>query len=185
MTKEESEIVTMVNKKTDAWNNQDVNNLQTRQHFMKHTLMETIAGLNEESQPHWGKMTAQQMVEHLIWAFELSNGKSKIICNLSEEQEAQRKPFLYNNRPTPREVPNPELENGFPPNRFINLEEARKRLGKEILAFMKQDPENHLPEYDHPIFGKLNREEWERAHYKHTFHHLIQFGLIPDPDQNE
>lgn len=163
----------------------DVNNSEAREHFLKHTLMEAVAGLDERSQPHWGKMTAQQMVEHLIWAFDLSNGKSKLICNLSQEQQSQRKPFLYNNRPTPRGVPNPELENGIPPNRYKDLEEAKQNLGEALLAFVNQIPENHQQDYDHPIFGTLTRDEWERAHYKHIYHHLLQFGLIPDPEQNE
>lgn len=163
-------------------NSFDVNNSEIRRHFLEHTLMEAIGGLDERREPLWGKMTARKMVEHLIWAFELSTGKSKIICDLSQEQQAQRKPFLYNNRPTPHEVPNPELEKGLPSPRFIHLEAARKRLGEEVVAFMEHNPNQ---EYDHPIFGKLSREEWERAHYKHTFHHLLQFGLIPDPYQHE
>lgn len=164
-------------------NSFDVNNSEIRQHFLENTLMEAIGELDDRREPLWGKMTARQMVEHLIWAFELSTGKSKIICDLSPEQQAQRKPFLYNNRPTPHEVPNPELEKGLPSARFIHLATARKKLGEEVVAFMEHNPDNPNLEYDHPIFGKLNREEWERAHYKHTFHHLLQFGLIPDPDQ--
>jgi len=160
----------------------NVNNRETLRHFLMHTVMEAIGRLDEGCQSRWGKMTARQMVEHLIWAFELSNGQSKIICDLPREQQARRKMFLYNNQPTPHEVPNPELENGLPPNRYIDLEEAREKLGEQVHAFMKKLTDNHLFEYDHPIFGKLNREDWERAHYKHTFHHLLQFGLIPDPE---
>ena len=29
---------------------------------------------------------------------------------------------------------------------------------------------------DHPLFGKLSRHEWSVATYKHTDHHLKQFG---------
>ncbi|MBO0725855.1 MAG: hypothetical protein J2P52_09665 [Blastocatellia bacterium] len=30
----------------------------------------------------------------------------------------------------------------------------------------------------HPIFGPLNYEEWARMRFKHSIHHLFQFGLI-------
>ena len=30
----------------------------------------------------------------------------------------------------------------------------------------------------HPIFGPIGYDEWHRTHYKHTYHHLLQFGLI-------
>jgi oxepin-CoA hydrolase/3-oxo-5,6-dehydrosuberyl-CoA semialdehyde dehydrogenase len=163
----------------------DVNNLEIRQHFLNHTLMEAIDRLTEQTQPRWGRMTVQQMVEHLTWAFALSTGKSVIICNLLPDLQENRKKFLFNNEPTPREVPNPELEKGLPPIRFANLAKAKKMLGEEVNVFLKNVTENPSLTHDHPIFGKLSLEEWERAHYKHGYHHLLQFGLIRGPDRNE
>jgi hypothetical protein len=28
------------------------------------------------------------------------------------------------------------------------------------------------------VNGALAHDEWHRAHYKHAYHHLLQFGLI-------
>lgn len=160
----------------------DVNDYEVRQDFLKNVLMNAIGHLTEKTQPLWGKMTSQQMVEHLIWAFELSTGKSEISCNLPTDLLEKRKKFLFNNQPTPHEVPNPELERGLPPDRFANLYEARKILEGEVNAFLKLLSEKPVAAYDHPIFGKLNMEEWERAHYKHGYHHLLQFGLVGERD---
>ncbi len=159
----------------------DVNNPEIRHHFLAYTLMDAIQRLKEQSRPLWGRMTAQQMVEHLIWSLELSTGKSEIICNLPVGLLEKRKKFLFDNMPTPQEVPNPELEKGLPPNRFASLDEAIRRLGEELSAFRNFLSGNTGIEYEHPIFGKLSAEEWERAHYKHVYHHLLQFGLIHDP----
>ena len=30
----------------------------------------------------------------------------------------------------------------------------------------------------HPTFGPLAAEEWSRSHFKHVYHHLLQFGLL-------
>jgi oxepin-CoA hydrolase/3-oxo-5,6-dehydrosuberyl-CoA semialdehyde dehydrogenase len=160
----------------------DVNDEKTRRYFLNHTLREVIKELTEQSRPLWGRMTAQQMVEHLTWSFELSNGKIKITCSLPQDQLEKRKKFLYNDRPTPREVPNPELVNGLPPDQFTNLEDTRRRFGEELVAFLKYSAVYPSAIHEHPIFGNLNMEEWERAHYKHAFHHMLQFGLIPDAE---
>lgn len=161
----------------------DVNNLEIRHHFLAYTLMDAIQKLTEQSRPLWGQMTAQQMVEHLIWAFELSTGKSEITNNLPADLLEKRKKFLYINQSTPHEVPNPELERGLPPNRFASLEEAKNKLREELSAFLNFFPGSAGIVYEHPIFGKLSSEEWERAHYKHAYHHLLQFGLIHAPDR--
>ena len=31
---------------------------------------------------------------------------------------------------------------------------------------------------NHPVFGRLNKEKWDRVHNKHIQHHFLQFGLI-------
>jgi hypothetical protein len=30
----------------------------------------------------------------------------------------------------------------------------------------------------HPLFGPIGAEEWTRVHFKHAYHHLLQFALI-------
>jgi hypothetical protein len=160
----------------------DVNDPEIRQDFLKNVLMNAIRDLKEPIHALWGKMTTRQMVEHLIWTFQLSTGKSAETHTVPEDQADYRKKFLFNNRPTPHEVSNPMLEGGLPPYRFSSLEEAKRTLYEEVNQFLK-----HLRDFPeairpHPIFGELSMEEWERAHYKHGYHHLLQFGLVAEPD---
>jgi len=30
----------------------------------------------------------------------------------------------------------------------------------------------------HPVFGPIGMAEWARAHVKHAYHHLLQFGAL-------
>jgi hypothetical protein len=85
--------------------------------------------------------------------------------------------FLYSNRPTPREFMNPALVDGLPPLRHGTLQQAKAALKHALDRFLdgsRSDEKLHV----HPIFGPIGPEEWHRTHYKHTHHHLLQFGLI-------
>ena len=41
--------------------------------------------------------------------------------------------------------------------------------------FARRDPAASWP--DHPVFGVMTRHSWGTLAYKHTDHHLTQFGL--------
>ena len=51
---------------------------------------------------------------------------------------------------------------------------VREEMGR-FLALSVAEPDAVR---NHPIFGPLKPEEWERSHFKHVHHHLQQFGLI-------
>jgi oxepin-CoA hydrolase/3-oxo-5,6-dehydrosuberyl-CoA semialdehyde dehydrogenase len=155
----------------------DVNDADLRDGFLRYEVVSTLAGLSEGAVACWGRMTSQQMVEHLVWAVQLSTGQAQAQCATSAADLARLKTFLYHNRPTPHEFMNPALAAGLPPLRHATLAEARTALGRELSYFLEQSPG---PEtlHAHALFGIIGHEEWHRAHYKHMHHHLLQFGLI-------
>ncbi len=71
----------------------DVNDEALRADFLREKLFAALGDLSPSARPQWGGMSLHQMVEHLVWALEMS---------------------------------------------------------------------------------------WERAHFKHFYHHLLQFGLLED-----
>jgi oxepin-CoA hydrolase/3-oxo-5,6-dehydrosuberyl-CoA semialdehyde dehydrogenase len=155
----------------------DVNDAGLRDTFLRETAPSTIRNLDEVAAPRWGRMTAQQMVEHLLWAVELSNGLVHTECLVPEPELPRMKRFLYSSRPIPRDFPNPALTRGLPPLRYGSLADAKAGFRRELERFLSA---HHDPGrlFTHPIFGALNHEEWHRTHYKHLHHHLEQFGLI-------
>jgi hypothetical protein len=44
-------------------------------HFLKHELIPLLHTLKADQKPKWGKMDAQQMVEHMRDVFKAANGK--------------------------------------------------------------------------------------------------------------
>jgi hypothetical protein len=156
----------------------DVNDAAMREAFLREGLPLALAALTPATQPLWGAMGAQQMVEHLAWTFEISTGRVRVDCRFPPEKQQRYKAFLYVNSPTPRGVPNPELVTGLPALRHAGLDEARAAMQQEVERFLEQQAGTPELAYTHPLFGAIAAEEWSRTHYKHVQHHLLQFGLI-------
>jgi oxepin-CoA hydrolase / 3-oxo-5,6-dehydrosuberyl-CoA semialdehyde dehydrogenase len=156
----------------------DVNDAALRESFLRDTLVQALAPLTERSQPRWGGMTAQQMVEHLVWVFELSMGEAHVECTLPPDKIERMKTFLYHNMPMMKEFRNPALVEGLPALRFASLAEAQTALRREAALFLENAARNPAVAYTHPVFGRIGAEEWQRSHFKHAYHHLMQFGLV-------
>jgi oxepin-CoA hydrolase/3-oxo-5,6-dehydrosuberyl-CoA semialdehyde dehydrogenase len=154
----------------------DVNDAVLRDTFLRREFPLAVATLSEASRAEWGRMSAQQMVEHLIWALDLSLGRVTVACYTPEEDLPRYKRFLLSNRPSPREFMNPALTTGLPALRFDSLEAAKAALREALERFLDG---SHDSLHMHPVFGPLSHEEWHRMHYKHFHHHLEQFGLDP------
>jgi oxepin-CoA hydrolase/3-oxo-5,6-dehydrosuberyl-CoA semialdehyde dehydrogenase len=156
----------------------DVNDAPLRERFLGQHMPEALATLREDALPAWGAMTAQQMVEHLEWVFEGSIGEVSVECSAPEERRRRWKAILYDATPMPHEFRNPALVAGLPPLRHAGLVEARAALSRVVDRFLEHSRASPDASYTHPTFGPLVAEEWSRSHFKHVYHHLLQFGLI-------
>ena len=156
----------------------DVDDFTLRDTFLRTFYFGALDGLTLEHRPRWGRMTPQQMVEHLAWTFEVSTGQAQVACPTPPDQIERMKRFLYHNRPSPPEFMNPALTAGLPPLRHPDLRQARAGLLAEIDRFLTHQRTHPTALHVHPIFGPIDPEEWSRTHFKHGCHHLQQFGLI-------
>ena len=152
----------------------DVNDPALRDTFLRTGFSAALAGLAESSVAGWGRMGPQEMVEHLIWALEVSTGRVTVACHTPAEELPRLKRFLLSNRPSPREFMNPALTGELPPLRHPSLPAAKAALEAALSGFLDRPSEGLQT---HPVFGPLSHEEWHRMHYKHFHHHLEQFGL--------
>lgn len=127
--------------------------------------------------PKWGKMTAQHMVEHLILAFRMGNGKLKVDCINPTEKLLTLKRFLLSDRPLPKNFVNSLIGEDLPQLMFAHLQEAKENLKKEVddyYSYFETNPEAKLM---NATFGELNKDEWEIFHAKHLKHHFEQFEI--------
>ena len=134
--------------------------------------------LDPQQKQLWGKMTPQHMVEHLILAVQMSNGKLKLECFNPPENIPTLKRFLMSNRPMPKGFVNPVIGPDNLPLNYSSLDESKKKLEEEIEDYYRFFEENPDVRPVNVTFGELNKEEWDVFHKKHFTHHLSQFGLL-------
>jgi hypothetical protein len=156
----------------------DVNDGVARRRFLDDVAPELLASLEPIGRPAWGRMTAQQMVEHLAWLFDMSTGAAQVECAVSEAQRKHFKAFLNNEMQSPRDLENPALAAGLPALRWPTLAAALAGWDAARRCFIALDESGPSAAYVHPLLGPLNHEEWSRFHFKHVYHHLVQFGLV-------
>jgi hypothetical protein len=160
----------------------DVNDLALRDAFLGRGVADALGALRPDTPPRWGRMTAQEMAEHLVWGFDLSIGRVSVPCAVPEARREAWKRFLHDGSPMMREFRNPLLVNGLPPLRHARLDDAVAAVRAGSNAFREHAAASPEARYVHPVFGPLGMEEWARVHYKHCFHHLQQFDLLsPEP----
>jgi oxepin-CoA hydrolase/3-oxo-5,6-dehydrosuberyl-CoA semialdehyde dehydrogenase len=162
-------ILTMVQKKQET--------------FVEMTdakITECLSKLNADSQPKWGEMSAQHMIEHLEFTYRIANGELQHFEIKTPEKILEKvHASLYNYEKMPRGHTFPlEEESQISKLKHTNLEEAKTAFleaRKKYLEYFKQHPEAKLK---NAVFGELNRYEWYLLERKHLNHHFEQFGLL-------
>jgi hypothetical protein len=124
----------------------------------------------------WGRMTAHQAICHQIDALEVAVGRRKAqsvkppMPPFLLRLIALRLPFAWpKGVQTVREAD--QEKEGTPPTYFMADRVRLDALIEEFSETLSADPA-----HPHPIFGPLSRANWGRWAYRHSDHHLRQFG---------
>lgn len=147
----------------------------------RRNIQKLLNGLTENTKSNWGKMTAQQMLEHLETTLLYSIGEPEAEkCFTPEEHLEKYQNSLYNHRKMPKDFSAPFLpEDGtLPELKYKNLEQAKEKFLENLQKYQIYYRENPEAEHMHFVFGKLNKEMMELMHRKHFTHHFEQFNLI-------
>ncbi|RPD38891.1 DUF1569 domain-containing protein [Chitinophaga barathri] len=142
------------------------------------TLAAVLEKLQPDTTPAWGRMNAQQMIEHLdgIVRHSASDEGTEILS--PEETLPKLRRWLETDKPLPKDFMNPVYKDRPPAH--PDLETAIRSLHEGLAHFHQVydlHPEHTSP---HPVFGYLDYEGWLRFHQKHFRHHLTQFGLLEE-----
>ncbi len=149
-----------------------------QENFIKIELLELLGQLSDQSKPLWGMMTAQHMVEHLIFIFENSSGVREIKLLIPEDKLPKYVAFLRSNYGFTRNFKFAMLpENELVSLRYDSLEESLEALEENIKMFFEYINAVNFSNTIHPYYGSLNKEDSILFQYKHAMHHLMQFGL--------
>jgi hypothetical protein len=131
--------------------------------------------LTADTTPRWGRFTAAQMASHLNEALRMAIGELDV---------APKGPALLRTAvvrwlvlyvfPFPKSAPTaPELiRRGA--NDVVRIEEEHAEFARLLERFVAKRGAAWPP---HPAFGPMTEQDWGVLVYKHTDHHLRQFGL--------
>lgn len=161
----------------------DVNDDSLRNKFFIDTLPQAVKNLTQDTTPSWGKMSAHQMIEHLLWTIKISIGTIDVPCSTPESVLPRIKTFLHNNKEMSHDFKNPLIGENLPALQYATFAEAKTALLEEINRFLDYYQSHPEAIHIHPVFGPLGKDEWQRIHFKHFFHHFLQFCMMKDSVQ--
>jgi oxepin-CoA hydrolase/3-oxo-5,6-dehydrosuberyl-CoA semialdehyde dehydrogenase len=140
-------------------------------------LIKKLNLLNANQTALWGKMSPQHMVEHLYKTLQASINEIELIVYTEERKIPVLKRLFSGDRELPKEFMNPAIGPELMNLEFENLDTAIKELENVLIRYDKFFEQNPSSKTIHPVFGLLEKSEWDVFHQKHFKHHLSQFGL--------
>lgn len=146
--------------------------------FLKHRFVPLLEDIPSDTEPQWGKMSLQQMVEHFADSVRLASGKVQLTEMVTpEDQLPKYQAFLMSDKPFRENTINPILPEVPPPVRNKTIGGALDELQRELDTFFAAFEANHQERTRNPIFGDLDFMQNVQLLYKHALHHLRQFGV--------
>lgn len=138
---------------------------------VKQEITKRINTLSPQSLRQWGKMDVAQMLAHLQVPIGVALGTHIVKGNwLMKLILPFFKKMLYDERPWKQGLPTDKT--------FIMTSEAKdfELERNKLLDMINRFTEANMVNEKHPIFGRLTKEQWSKASWKHIDHHLKQFS---------
>ena len=135
-------------------------------------IRERIGSVTSASRAHWGRMDAKAMLTHLRNSAQMALGELPVASKSKRVfQVFPLKNLILYVVPFPKGAPTaPELLGSD----AAPLEAIREELASLVERIGAGPREGQGP--IHPLLGRLSFREWGVVTYKHTDHHLRQFG---------
>jgi Protein of unknown function (DUF1569) len=146
--------------------------------FITHQFYDLVKHLPAESVGRWGKMNAQQMIEHVADFFRVSTGELKFELVTPAEHLEKYRNFLLSDKMFRENTAAPMLPEQPFAVRAASMNDSLQDLQAQIAKFHQLFTDGVLQRTLHPVFGELDYNEWVLLHYKHLYHHARQFGLL-------
>lgn len=140
-------------------------------------LIHQLKQLDVDTQPAWGIMTPQHMVEHLIVTMKMSNGGFVIPCRTPQEMIPTYKAKILDPAIPMQKGIKAGGVDGLIDLRLPSLEAAIEKLKLEIEKFHQYFQDNPGILVVNPVIDEIGYEDWVIFHNKHIQHHFTQFGL--------
>ncbi len=135
-------------------------------------LIDRINKLQNASSPLWGKMNVAQMFAHCNVSFDTALSKRGVKDQSNFIFRTLVKWVALSERPYSKGLPTGK---DFLITESRDIKEERDKLIRNVEEARLHNV--HGSWKPHPAFGKLTPQEWGWFLFKHTDHHLRQFGV--------
>lgn len=137
-------------------------------------LIERLGALGPETPRRWGSLTAAEMLCHL------ADATASVLTSTTSEPVPRRPLLKWFALRVPLAWPHglqtpPEVDPHVEGTRPSDFETDRQRAIDGLRAFAAA-PASALS-VSHGAFGKMSQRDWQIWAYRHTDHHLRQFGV--------
>jgi hypothetical protein len=137
----------------------------------RQALVSRIRQVSPDANALWGTMTARGMLAHIHESARMALGELTVAPKKLPIRHPPLKQFIIYLMPFPKGAPTaPELVRRSADDWISELVEVEAAI--ERLA--AKSPTSHWP--DHPAFGSMSHRAWGALVYRHTDHHVRQFG---------
>ena len=153
-------------------------NIEQKADFLKNQYTKILTQLDAATPAKWGKMNVQQMIEHMSEYVRVANGRIALQTVTPEDKLPRMQGFLASEKPFPENTPNALMSDTPPPVKHATKQDAVSELQSELdhfFAVHKQEAGRTTP---NPFFGTLDFDQQVQLLYKHSTHHLRQFGAM-------
>ena len=139
---------------------------------VKQEIIDRVNKLTAQTQRQWGKMDVSQMLAHVQMPIRIAFGthqpKGSFLLRLIGPLFKSK---LWDENPYKRSLPTDPT--------FIMTNGEKEFEGEKsaLLELIDKFSKETLVSEKHPVFGKLTKDNWSQATWKHLDHHLKQFGV--------
>jgi hypothetical protein len=138
----------------------------------RRTLQQRMARLTPAHPAKWGRMSAPQMVSHLIENMRMATGELAVAGRPGLLRYSPIKQLVIYYAPFPKGVPTaPELIARSPKEWTDDVQQPNVLIDR----FLARNVSGAWPE--HPAFGAMSGRAWGVLACRHIDHHLRQFGV--------
>jgi hypothetical protein len=137
---------------------------------VKQEMIARINRLSPSSQRQWGKMNVSQMLAHVQLPICCAYGTHRVQGSVFLKLFGPLfKGVLYNEKPYSKGLPTDKTY-------VISGEKDFETEKQNLVSLVNKFSPDTVVMERHPVFGKLTKEQWSKATWKHLDHHLQQFG---------
>ena len=139
---------------------------------VKKEIIDRINKLTPQTKQVWGKMNVSQMLAHIQMPIRIAYGthqpKGSFLLRLIGPLFKSK---LWDEKPYKQSLPTD------PTFVMIGSEKEFEKEKAAVIDLINNFSAESLAGEHHPVFGKLTKENWSKATWKHLDHHLKQFGV--------